>query len=912
MTKILNGTPVSAPITPGSDDQNVWPTHFAKYGSGGLELLDTPSQLDDIKMERREDKVALVKDDGTGSPAFYEWSASKWNKVDLVSSQHIKQHDDLVILSTMNDLANYQGDPTGKLFFVKTGQDGKPTMYGHTGVSYVPYDLGKFKGIKVSDGKGVSKVDITEVEFPNANIVDDPLNGAAKVMIDTLHTFGTKGDPSSYSKGNKVSFKAPLKAFSDPDESSAILVEIEEKHEQTLPSSLRYLSTAHFMLDHRHSLDDGSIFFDYPVYDNDNILADPKTGGYMIQVDKGLDYLVSFRLHMEGVALNNGIVKIYLRNSDPNNPADYLLDGNGVPMGTERYYKKGETLGTLEITGVVSSNTNISFKTCIESELGGSVRIGDRANGASGLLIQAIGSKAHSGDAMQQFELDTGMQIRFNRYDLGSNRFSLLPNLATDRRAELLQTGHTIQTAEGWHFGILEPLQFKIENNALIFEDDGSHPMSFDIGKVIDAEETQILRGHTIDLTVVANNQQGAYAVHLLTWSGTPDAYGTPIITGFKDGSPTLQTGWGVVDSKFIPQSSLSGSVTTNATFTVPAEANNLALLLAPTNPGTPDMLTVYDMAYSVNPELKGYFVKVSEPLLKKEAQFTFDEKTKDFEAGYGTRFRDHDLVYDINNVPDGTAMPIGVEKAGDAAVSIDQSVNQNPNTDIHIFEGALSFAKEGNAYVDTVVRVWNRAAGGVPVTTKFWWVKFDDQGNETKVKNSETTFDVPDSTTGTLFSLNELRIKGQPGDRYGLKASADMDSGVYMKCVTANQPMVSTHVVFDSLEIFSGTGDDPLPPQPPKGPFDDLNLDQFDSTYEHVMVATKEVTNVANTTLTIDVPKGLTISVLEAIKKTTTDDVVRPVRNLDWSYNNKTKELTVAFGETVETAAITIGIYAA
>lgn len=64
MADITKGTPVQDPIVPGTNDQNTWATHYAKYGVGGFLIVANDTERDSISPERRVDKMIYNKATG--------------------------------------------------------------------------------------------------------------------------------------------------------------------------------------------------------------------------------------------------------------------------------------------------------------------------------------------------------------------------------------------------------------------------------------------------------------------------------------------------------------------------------------------------------------------------------------------------------------------------------------------------------------------------------------------------------------------------------------------------------------------------------------------------------------------------------------------------------------------------------
>jgi len=119
MTQILNGTPISAVLTPGTDDQNTWPTHDAKFGKGGLQIVETEADRDNISDERKLDKLVYVK----ATSKFYSHNGTIWAETSVGNagvSQSVldsiaKNTSDIGRLKTHptalpNEVYNYRGN----------------------------------------------------------------------------------------------------------------------------------------------------------------------------------------------------------------------------------------------------------------------------------------------------------------------------------------------------------------------------------------------------------------------------------------------------------------------------------------------------------------------------------------------------------------------------------------------------------------------------------------------------------------------------------------------------------------------------------------------------------------------------------------------------------------------------------
>lgn len=98
MSEDLKGTNVYAPVVPGTDEDRC-PTHYSKYGKGGIKCVRTIAERDDIPLERLEvPTLCYVLDDDL----FYIWDGSKWNVKEMGNTEIGLQRNVRIV----NDLDN--------------------------------------------------------------------------------------------------------------------------------------------------------------------------------------------------------------------------------------------------------------------------------------------------------------------------------------------------------------------------------------------------------------------------------------------------------------------------------------------------------------------------------------------------------------------------------------------------------------------------------------------------------------------------------------------------------------------------------------------------------------------------------------------------------------------------------------
>lgn len=861
MTKITVGTPVTAPITPGRDDANVWPTHIAKYGKGGFEVVDTIQDRDLITDERRENKAVLVRVAADGEPGLFEYSNGSWNAIDLGDG-----------ISSTN----------------MTFDDGSTSAGG--------VDTAVVKSITVE-------------QDPNAgnNVVLTPYSTFTDMRVGNT---GEDGNTVASVKANKVSLMSPLQMFSDPDEDYGVVMEIQHDafEPAQAPGYLAYIGYPIEIISQPEAENyhaKGKLWPTDLVVDSEHTsIATNKSqktigiqegDGLDPNVTGGADFLVAYRISLAGVAPDEGRVRIYLAQGQKfDESSDIVVDVDGQAMAAEKHYKAGDTLGDLEVVGVLNAKglTNLTLHV-VHTFTSDNIIINERAKGISGIMIQALNDKGKTGQALVQYELDTRQVIEFSREWLGQKRMSFDSVVNHDSKKQAGAAGQGITLADGLHFYNPHPAATEVTNGQLIISDDGSNICDFSLGKFFSSEETVALRGKQVDVTLELNNSTNGWNLYLLKWTGAPNKY-TKELFKSRDGGgmPIWEAGWGVSDVKFISEDVSSGAHAVTKTFTIPADANNYAVIVAPVEAEIPMTLKITKFELDVVNPFYMYEMYQSKKLdeIHLRASEEFLETIQDNQGLGGIR-------YTINNSnQDGLPMPCGKIHSGRADIVLDPTVNQIAGSAAGGGEGALKFMAEGTANISTDLRIWSEKAKGTNSVVKFWWVLIAGNGYESKILKSETSFNVPGGSQA-VYTMKPFDLLVAPGDRIALKASADKADGAFIESVTPSKPMVDVKINFK--ELLATAADDPLA---------GVDLSQFDEVLQSPVILTKLISNKSSIDIPIEIPDGAELVVLGAVKEEI-HGIIEPVDDLHYSYNKNTKTLTVSFGE-VATVKLTLGLY--
>lgn len=612
-------------------------------------------------------------------------------------------------------------------------------------------------------------------------------------------------------------------------------------------------------------------------------------------VSGGTDYLIAYRVHMKGVAPTDGFVRIYLYNTNVNpfQSKGILEDKNGNLMAVERHYKAGEELGLLDIISVVNAKGSQPFTCHIVDNFGGDlVMLTDRTEGSTGLLIQALTKDSKTGNALQQFELDTAQNIEFSSHYLGMDRMVLGYAVARDETPISYIAGKNFISNDG--LALINPngLKTGVVNKHLIIEDDGVNLCDFNWGKVFSAEETQLLRGKEVNLTTILTDKENAYKVALMKWTGIPDKYTREIFTTRNNDEPVFQTGWTKVDELFISEDVVSGDHTETKTFTVPTDANNYAVIIYPNTAQQPMILKLKEFELDVDAPFIGYIIHAPEMLNEQHLNYNpeYKELVQD-NQGYAS------LRYTIND--NEQPCPVGEFKKGLADVELDPSINKVVGSGARGGEGAIVFKSDGDVIINTQLSISSEKATGTNSVIKFWYAKVvGEDGKEVydKITKSEATFDVAGGAKNAIYRIPSFEIAVNAGDKLALRMQGDSTDSAYLQCNSPKIPMVSTKLNFKELivgEDVGGTG---------------VDLSGFTLAPKIVEYGIYKFLEKQNIDINVDIPSDVEASVL-AVQEMTNDYKIRPISNVDYQYNPITHIWSFDFG-SVKSGQVIIGFY--
>ncbi|MGL5280698.1 MAG: hypothetical protein ACRC8W_02955 [Plesiomonas shigelloides] len=748
---------------------------------------------------------------------------------------------------------------------------------------------------------------ITKIEVPTSKLVD---KSAGVVELTPRVSFENLSGGYDTFSAHTLTVASPLKVESsknspsgppDPDRVT-MTIDPSAYERQHTASYLAYLADETNIVGKKgitkHA---GALWFEDIVYSsptyiqidrNRKLIGIQEYDGLDPNVTGGQDYLIAFRVNMKGVAPEDGVVKVYLNEYDElGRDSGILVNSNGQPMAVERSYKAGEKLGALDVIGVVKTTALRYFSCNVEDTFNDAyLTLTDSTEGVTGLMVQALTVGEKTGPALLQFEADTNQDISFSSHYLGAERVDFEWLIRSNGAPTVVPAGQGLTMSDGYGIYNVTPLKFGTVNSHLLISDNGSDLADFNLHRIFSAEETQMMRGKQIDVSITLTNKDMAFRVALMKWVGTPDLYTPEIYKTRSNDTINLQPNWVTVGELFVTEEPIIDDHTVTKQFTVPNDANNYAVMVYPINAQQPLTLELKDLRVDVTTPFTGYVLHFSEMDHEKALAFSEQHKTL-YQDNQGYRA----LRYTING--NDQPMPIGELGKGEADVSIDSTINTIAGTMAKGGEGGLEFKADGKVTITTALRLWNEKNVGAAV---MFWYELVENGQQrgTMIDASKGVFTVHVGAQATLFYMPTFSIGVTAGQRLILRVTGDNPDCAFLQSVSPSAPMLYTTVTFD--EFATDGADDP---------FSGIDMSQFTKAYPAGMTVTKDVANVASVVIPIDIPDDVNVVVLGAIKELA-DLTVRPVTKLDWSYSNKKKSLTVSFGETVLVGRVTMGFY--
>ena len=651
-----------------------------------------------------------------------------------------------------------------------------------------------------NDSGGVA-VGITDLQFVNSLLNATPPNAQFTPLIDVEQVGG------AMVKAKKIDALPPLEVSDQGSNVARIGIAPGSYEPQHVPSYYASLSDEVEVVGLKSTgVRTGVLWFGNIIKPAGTYISVDRTNKRIgLQEDDTLDpnvtggtaYLMFYRVSFKGTAAQNGFIQIAFRDAAT---GDILEDDNGNLMAVRKDYKTDQELGLLEITAIKKYTGIEYFKLVVEESFDGEALIvEDRTEGNSCIMIQAIDTDEQTSRSLLQMENDVGVNIEWTSHYLGTSLYDIEYFLKEDRTEATVPAGTGETGADGWHYYNWNQAKVGVASGTLTIEDDGTNLLGFSLGDTIGAEKTQLLRGKSIDVSITITTIKGAANVYGVKWTGVPDAYTKTIVTGMTNDQPVLETDWELLPNPIFCIEDPTGSPNTRTgTLAVPADAENLSILLLASGEQQPNKYEITAFKVDVNPAFNGYFIHAPEV----DGEKHLVESEKYLECGLNTEGYS-EARYTINQAD--TPMPAGKTIKGNADITPNWA---GPGNAVDF----LTFNEGGDAKISTTFNVYpgESVPSGQTSTNNFWWAEETAPGVWTKLPDSEIPHTaVKDVPVPQLVTIPAFLFKAKVGSKLRCYAKSSIDDGAYIESMSPHVFLCQTTIDFE--EYVPGSEDEPV-----------------------------------------------------------------------------------------------------
>lgn len=419
--------------------------------------------------------------------------------------------------------------------------------------------------------------------------------------------------------------------------------------------------------------------------------------------DTSTPYTLKFIADFGNVpAASDGYVSIFVQD---NMTGTMLTDDNGNPLGVKEYFKAGDTITRLVAYGIKSFSVSTKIGFVVENGFNEVLELTEDTS----YSVQALqdGKQVSAGD--NAFDIATGLrwnkQTRYYYTDL--LKMNWLKNESVPEQT--IPVG-AYNYNDGLHLDVVgNPLKFTVGGGTVKIEDDGTNLMFCAFGRVFDRIDTANLKGKTLNVTFKGTNENMAWNLHLLTYTGANNGqFTTPIVTGITNSTISFASGWANVAQVFITEDA-TGEHEVTGTLTVPTTAfDRMAVLLIPVDKQQPSGIEISNL----NAALTNGFTD-RELILGtsvREEHLRYDNtyaKFQDDVQGLAS------LRYTINT--GDTKLPFGYRVSGTGAVNLVKIWVDNAKVN---GEGGLHFTNRDSVTMRIKIPL-HRGEGALPNTTE-------------------------------------------------------------------------------------------------------------------------------------------------------------------------------------------------
>lgn len=596
-----------------------------------------------------------------------------------------------------------------------------------------------------------------------------------------------------------VIVEEPLEVYEDPNVENGIRMRIKHGYYELAkpPGYLAYYDTPITVVGNHNKVDKyhrGRIWPNYIVVQGgafievkpqDKVIGLQEADALDPNISGGMDYFLGSFQTIDGNAPEDGFIESIIYDTRTQQIAE---DKDGNLLAVRRNYKKGQPLAPkhdpLIACGVINAKGLTEYGCSIVHNFENDpVKILNYTDGPSGLVVQALTTEGCTGDALQQFEIDTGYKIRPVVRYFGESVWDATFAFQQDIPKTLVKAGDGMLSVTGVDLHNLTDVSLTVANEAITIESAGNGITDFYLGGHLERDICRALAGKQVTLSVDITDKDSGW--YLCAYSREDDAV-TPIYDARTDGVIDVEEGWLFIGSTFASEDITTEGHKVVLPFTMPAGANSVAFCLYPVTAANPTTITASNFKLDVDTPFRG--VEEQDLVLSGLQHLHHAMSTtvlKQDSEGYA------ELRYTINQRPDGFAMPWGMSPEDIPGMHLDKTKNVIVGSSAAGGEGALVADVDLTVNVGVKLLIWNEQAS---TTQDTWWiVKGDVDSVETKIPESVHTFPVPPNKGTAEFYMTPINIRLFAGEYIMLRSSASIADGAFIASTSHAKPMVTT-----------------------------------------------------------------------------------------------------------------------
>lgn len=518
----------------------------------------------------------------------------------------------------------------------------------------------------------------------------------------------------------------------------------------------------------------------------------------------GTNVMLALSAGVDEVALNGGIVEIFCTRKDTLGDEYPLADVDGSPVAITYKYKAGATLPDLReplaAAFLVDAAELTSVRIYLLQNVADEALVSSMDKFPTGIMLQVVESDSATGDARQQFEMDTGVRFNVEPVDYTKPFYDVSYMQSTIPESSAEYVGYH-RFADDFFIQADNPVEiFRNTPTDVWFENKEGVQSDYVVGPIVSSEYTVPLRGKVINIPLYVAATAGDSFMFVLSWNGIPDAYGDTIYNG-RSGTPNWNTGW----TEIYNQDFLDGNVLDDTIqITVPNDCNNIAVIFSPYLPSNPQSLAIRTLRMEAETPFVTHYLKNIENLASEHLRF-YDLYAQ-LEQATPAKF---DMYYPISDTLQ--PMPCGAKNSGGLNITIDPSVNKATNPLATGGEGAIIFQNSGFIEVSTWIRFECDLPAGQSGTVTFQWNNIDQNDVLTPIAASVTTFTATGGDPIQWIELKSFSEFVSPGDRIGVNAVGSVAGIGRITSNSAMNPLIRTKIDLKeqvSVDLLPQLGD--------------------------------------------------------------------------------------------------------